>query len=58
MAETGAPGSRNNRMGPLKSIFVRRGDSLVSLVETEGTTGRDGGCIGVLEIGRGSRRKV
>lgn len=30
----------------------------MSLVEAEGTTGGDGGCTGVLEIGRGGEGGV
>lgn len=57
--EAGGPGSGCTRVGPLRSVFVRGGGSLVSLVGAEGTTGRDRGRKGVINRNRamGAGRK-
>ena len=46
--EAAGPGSGGTRVGPLRSVFLRGGGSLVSLVGAEGTTGGDGAPTGVL----------
>lgn len=57
--EAGGPGPGYTRVRPLRSVFVRGGGSLVSLVGAEGTTGRDQGRTRVINRNRvmGAGRK-